>query len=158
MPTGSRCPSHQLLVIGVGNPLMGDDGVGVQTVRQLLQQKLPSGVTALVVSTGAINYLDEISRAETLVAVDAVSGNSPPGTIYRITDLTQLAKIRQGEIDSHTCQLMTVIAWARTISGLPNTVILYGVEPLSIAPGCTLSPPVQKALPRLLALLKAEIS
>ena len=158
MGTGPRCPSYQVLVIGIGNLLMGDDGVGMQAVQQLLENKLPPGVAALAVGTGAINHLDEISQAETLVAVDAVSGNSPPGTIYRITDLTQLAKIRQGEIDSHTCQLMTVIAWARTISGLPSTVILYGVEPLIIAPGCTLSPPVQKALPQLLALLKTEMS
>lgn len=77
---------------------MSDDGVGVRAIQQLLQQELPPGIAALVVGTGAIKYLDEISRAETLVAVDAVRGNGPPGTIYRITDLTQLAKIRQKEI------------------------------------------------------------
>lgn len=158
MPTDLGCPSYQVLVIGIGNSLMGDDGVGVQAVQELLQQELPLGVAALAVGTGAINYLDEISRAETLVAVDAVRGNGPPGTIYRITDLTDLAKIRHGEIDSHACQLMAVIAWARTISGLPSTVILYGAEPLSIAPGYTLSPPVKKVLPRLLSLLLADIA
>lgn len=157
MPTGPGCPGYRALVIGIGNLLMSDDGVGVRAIQQLLQQELPPGIAALVVGTGAIKYLDEISRAETLVAVDAVRGNGPPGTIYRITDLTQLAKIRQKEIDCHTCDLSTIITWARALSGIPTVVILYGLEPFNIAPGCTLSPPVQEALPRLLSLLLEEI-
>ncbi len=74
----------RLLILGIGNVLMGDEGVGVHVVRYLEKQKLPSGVVCLDGGTGGFHLLDQIQDAEKVFIVDATVDGAPLGTMRRL--------------------------------------------------------------------------
>ncbi len=74
----------RILVLGIGNVLMGDEGVGVHVVRLLEKQKLPPGVVCLDGGTGGFHLLDEIQRAGQIFIVDATVDGAPLGTLRRL--------------------------------------------------------------------------
>lgn len=74
----------RVLVLGIGNVLMGDEGVGVHVVRQLENQELPSGVEILDGGTGSFTLLGPMQEAETVVIIDATIDGAPTGTVRRL--------------------------------------------------------------------------
>lgn len=74
------------LVLGIGNVLMGDEGVGVRVVEYLVEQnKLPDDVELLDGGTGSMNLLEPLRRAGRVVMIDATADGKPPGSITRLT-------------------------------------------------------------------------
>lgn len=73
------------LVLGIGNVLMGDEGVGVHVIRQLEKMTLPRGVELLDGGTGAFVLLEPMQRATRIVLIDATMDGCPPGTVRRLT-------------------------------------------------------------------------
>jgi len=73
------------LVLGLGNVLMGDEGVGVAVVRQLEQHSLPAGVECLDGGTGGLVLLEPLQRADRIILIDAAADDTTPGTITRTT-------------------------------------------------------------------------
>ena len=74
-----------LLVLGVGNVLMGDEGVGVHVVRHLEKLGVPEGVELLDGGTGSFLLLEPMNRARRIVLIDATLDDQPPGTVRRLT-------------------------------------------------------------------------
>jgi hydrogenase maturation protease len=72
------------LVVGLGNPVRRDDGVGLEVVRRLELAGLPAGVTAIEAGTVGIGLLDLIAGHERLVVVDAIDAGEPPGTVIEL--------------------------------------------------------------------------
>ncbi|MHC4989810.1 MAG: hydrogenase maturation protease [Planctomycetota bacterium] len=72
------------LVLGIGNVLMGDEGVGVEIVRELSRRDLPRGVTCLDGGTGSFQLLGPLGRAERVFLVDATDDGRPAGTLARL--------------------------------------------------------------------------
>jgi len=77
--------SGDLLVLGIGNVLMGDEGVGVHVVRHLEQLGVPEGVELLDGGTGSFLLLEPMNRARRIILIDATLDNQSPGTIRRLT-------------------------------------------------------------------------
>jgi hydrogenase maturation protease len=77
-------PSEQTLIVGIGNVLMGDEGIGVHVVRRLEDRPLPDGVTCLDGGTGSFTLLGPLQAARRVILVDAALDGSEPGTIRRI--------------------------------------------------------------------------
>ena len=73
------------LVLGLGNVLMGDEGVGVHVVRALEKHPLPAGVECLDGGTGGFILLEPLQNAERILLVDAAADGNPPGTVTRTT-------------------------------------------------------------------------
>jgi len=73
------------LVLGLGNVLMGDEGVGVHVVRALEQRALPEGVECLDGGTGGFVLLEPLQNADRIVLIDAAADGNPPGTVTRTT-------------------------------------------------------------------------
>lgn len=143
-----------VVIIGCGNLLMGDDGVGVHAIRRLQARPLPPHVQTVEGGVAVWAVLAAARRAAQLLLIDAVYGGGPPGNIYRLTpaDLT-LPAARALSLHQFSLAEALLLAWWQ--GGLPTTVI-FGVEPAAVAPGLTLSPPVVASLPRLEALVLAE--
>src|SRR5664280_2516519 len=74
-----------VLVLGIGNVLMGDEGVGVHVVRHLETVGVPEGVELLDGGTGSFLLLDPMQRARRIILIDATLDNEPPGTVRRLT-------------------------------------------------------------------------
>jgi len=73
-----------ILILGIGNILMGDEGVGVHVVRHLEARGLPEGVACLDGGTGSFQLLDALQSASRVVLVDATVDGAPPGTVRRL--------------------------------------------------------------------------
>jgi hydrogenase maturation protease len=76
---------HKTLVLGLGNVLMGDEGVGVNVARALDGRPLPQGVECLDGGTGGFVLLEPLQSAERIILVDATADENPPGTVTRTT-------------------------------------------------------------------------
>jgi len=74
-----------LLVLGIGNVLMGDEGVGVHVVRHLERLEVPEGVELLDGGTGSFLLLEPMNRARGIILIDATLDDHPPGTVRRST-------------------------------------------------------------------------
>jgi hydrogenase maturation protease len=80
-----RDSAHRTLVLGLGNTLMGDEGVGVHVLRELEKRVLPEGVGCLDGGTGGFVLLEPLQSADRIVMIDAAADGNPVGTITRIT-------------------------------------------------------------------------
>lgn len=80
-----RNNAHRTLVLGLGNTLMGDEGVGVHVLRELENRVLPAGVTCLDGGTGGFVLLEPLQSADRIVMIDAAADGNPVGTITRTT-------------------------------------------------------------------------
>lgn len=135
---------------------MGDDGVGFAAVERLSARPLPAGVEVIDGGTGGLTLLGLMEGADVVILVDAVSAGRPPGSVLRLGtgDITT-----EGfALTLHAAGLSGVLTLGREMGLLPPRVILFGVEPETIAPQVGLSPAVEGALNLLLEAIMEEIS
>lgn len=83
--TESRKSTNKTLVLGLGNVIMGDEGVGVHVVRALEKQTLPAGVECLDGGTGGFILLEPLQNADRIILIDAAADDNPLGTVTRTT-------------------------------------------------------------------------
>jgi len=138
------------LILGLGNLLLGDEGVGVHAVRALAAAGLPANVAALDVGTALLDALADLEIADRLIVVDAMRAGGPPGTVYRLDDG---ALARNGCIASlHGFDLPRVLALTRRRAAPP--VVVFGVEPELLDWSLELSPCVAGSVPALLRAVR----
>ncbi len=134
------------LVLGIGNVLMGDEGVGVHVVRRLEQEDLPAHVALLDGGTGGFHLLAELASHDPVVMIDATIDGQPPGTVSVIEP--RYASDFPRTLTAHDIGLRDLIVSATLLGQLPRmqlvTVSIAGVQPMQM----TLSAPVETAVPR----------
>jgi hydrogenase maturation protease len=140
-----------VLVLGVGNPLAGDDGVGVRAVETLAGSgDLPEGVRLLDAGVIGLDLLAWVEPGEPVVILDAVRGGGAPGALYRLP-LEDVPGPSRPPLSVHDLGVAHTLLAARLL-GRPLRGTLLGVEPARIAVfTADLSPPVAAALPALRA-------
>jgi len=144
-PDGATAP---VLVLGVGNVLLGDDGVGPRLVREL--QALYSGVPAVECLDGGtqgLALLAYFDRRQSLIIVDAVSGGGCPGEVSVFDRAALLASNGTRATTAHEGNASELLACAHLLDELPERVFLVGVQPERIQTELALSESVAKALP-----------
>lgn len=143
-------------IIGVGNPLMGDDGIGIAAVERLAQLSLPAAVEVIDGGTGGITLLHLMEGAQRVILVDAVDMGKPPGTIVRFSPEEVRVAGGEAQLSLHEAGLAQVLELGRAMGPLPP-ITLFGVQPLRVARVMELTSPVQGALPQLISAVLAEI-
>ncbi len=143
-----------VLILGIGNLLLSDEGVGIHAVRCLAQRELPPGVEVLDGGTSGADLVDHLEGRTMVIVIDAASGDGPPGTIYRCEarDLIE----QEGSLSLHEFGLADSLHMADQLGCAPQRVVVLGVQPATLEPGLDLSPEVAAALPRVLKLALAE--
>jgi hydrogenase maturation protease len=152
-----RTSAQSIVVLGVGNTLMQDDGIGVWVVQALVETyDLPSNVRVVDGGVAGLRCLPEFEGAAHLLIIDAVSGKGPPGSIYRLTPEDLSA--RQGPFHSaHEVGIAELISIARMLGKLP-TVWILGVQPQEVREvGLNLTPALRDALPRVVEAAVGEL-
>jgi hydrogenase maturation protease len=157
--------SARVLVAGIGNVFLGDDGFGVEVARRLSAEPLPDGVEVADVGIRALHLAFALlDRPELLLVVDAVSRGDPPGTLTLVEprldagDADADAAGPDAVPDAHGMSLATVAAAVRALGGeLPRT-LLVGCEPAFVAERMGLGPEVERALPGAVAMVKRAIA
>ncbi|MFF8958184.1 hydrogenase maturation protease [Streptomyces sp. NPDC014894] len=143
----------RVLVAGVGNVLLGDDGFGVEAVRRLGAAGVPDGVEVADVGVRGVHLAYQLLEGyRTLVLVDAVSRGGPPGTVYLIEAETGPVEISDAPaLDGHRMGPDAVLALLATLSAgtggvPPERVLVVGCEPATLEEGIGLSEPVAAAV------------
>jgi len=146
------------VVLGAGNELFKDEGVGVHAIR-ILQTKLPSSV-------GNVEFIDSgtspdiwtlIDGADKLVIVDAVRGGCEPGTIYRFTP-QQIVAERGVTTSLHQMGILENLSLMEFVGNKPGETVIIGVEPYELEPGLELSAKLQERMPKIIQTVLREIS
>lgn len=148
----SRAPT---LVLGLGNLLLRDEGVGVHVVRALQAEPLPAGVELCDGGTLGLGLLDALAERTRVIVIDAIAGY-PPGTVVRLT-AAQLAPTTDRQLSAHELGLFETLATARQLGIAPREVVIFGISPHDLGTGLELSPPVAALVPRLVELVRAEL-
>ncbi|HEY4485928.1 MAG TPA: HyaD/HybD family hydrogenase maturation endopeptidase [Nitrospiria bacterium] len=157
---GSRAmehPSPRVLVLGIGNILMQDDGIGVWAVRALAESaSLPPNVRLLEGGIAGLRLLPEIAAADEVLIIDAARGDGPPGAIYRYGN--GVPPGRRGPVFSaHEVGIAEVLAVAELTGRCPRARII-GVQPQETdRVGLQMSPALQAVLPRVIEAAVGEL-
>ena len=143
----------QILVLGVGNTLMCDDGVGVHAIRALADgYELPTNVRVVDGGVAGLGLLGEIAAADFLIIVDAVKCGGTPGSIHRLGQ-EDLQPRRGPFVSAHEVGIAELLAAAEFTGRLPETHII-GIEPLETETvGLEVSLPLRRALPQVVAAI-----
>ena len=152
----------RILVAGIGNTFLGDDAFGVETVRELMQQRWPAGVR--VVDFGIRSYDLAFALADgydAVILIDAAARGQVPGTVYLVeVEQEQIARAANEAANPHTLDPVLAIRMANAIGDAPKRIYLVGCEPavLETDTGQTgLSPTVQAAVAPAVELIQALV-
>lgn len=143
----------QTVIMGLGNELLGDEGVGVHAVRQLKQYHLQEDVELVEVGTAILDSLYFFEHADRILIIDAMKDTSPPGSVYKIS-LNQCAGNHM-ICSMHGFDIFRVMALVERSS--PPEVLVYGVEPELLEWSMELSDRVAKSIPYLLDAVIDEL-
>lgn len=144
------------VVLGIGNLLMKDDGIGVHAI-QALEGHLPKDVQLVDGGTAGCDLLPYMTGAEKVVIIDAIKGGDEPGTIYRLTPQDCGEQSLEDTLSLHDLGIMVVLQDLALLEENTPSVVVIGVEPKEIDWGMELTPEVERSLPRVLELVKNEI-
>ncbi len=145
------------IVLGVGNLLLRDEGVGIHAVKALADYEFPPDVEVIDGATAGCDLLPLISGAERVVIVDALEGGEPPGAVYRLTPQDFEQPASASTISLHEIGIIDVLRMLELMDGCIPPVVIIGVEPGKIEVGLDLTPEVAASLPFVLELIKTEI-
>jgi hydrogenase maturation protease len=137
------------LVLGLGNVLLGDEGIGVWVAASLGRElEFPPDVAVLEGGTLGLDLLPRLEGVERLLLIDAVKLGREPGEIVRLEGDAVPAAL-DVKISPHQVGVQDLLAAARLLGREPPLVVLWGMEPERLDPGTAFSPRVAEALPRL---------
>jgi hydrogenase maturation protease len=145
-----------LLILGLGNLLCRDDGLGVLAVQAIAGSRVvPDGVKVLDGGTLGLSLLPYLEDADRAILVDAVQANAPAGTIVRIEG-EAVGPAVSARLSVHQVGVSDLIEAARWRDRIPPTLVLLGAVPLTTELGVGLSGPVLATFPDLVSLVCQE--
>ncbi|GAW93260.1 hydrogenase maturation protease [Calderihabitans maritimus] len=148
------------VVVGCGNLLASDDGVGIHVVRELLSRRLPPAVKVIEAGVPGLRLLDLIRDTQRAIIVDAVVAGERPGTVLRFNG-SQLPRHARIGCSLHGMDLLYTLnlGWRLEPERMPKEIIIIGIQVERQAPWRTeLSPSVAAAVPKAVEAVMAEIS
>jgi len=144
------------LVLGVGNFLLSDEGVGIHVAHQLQNMPLTSDVEVIDGGTGGFELITHLEGRKKVIIVDAVRTDDEPGTVYRFTP-EDIAPHRQDSFSVHQLSLHELFSFVQKMMSPPE-VVVYGVVPQETKLFSTkLSKVVRRGVMRMLPALIEEI-
>jgi len=156
MGGGAEAPPRKVLILGVGNILLGDDGFGVHFINSLADTALPPNVRILEAGTVSHQLIPLFRELDRLIVIDAVQAGDAPGSIFRFSPEDMQFSSEQ-MVSLHQISLIDVLRMAELTGGRPETVII-GVQPKDASSwSLELSDEVKAVLPRVRELVLAEV-
>lgn len=146
------------VVIGLGNPLMGDDGMGLAALAQLREDwDMPAEIELVDGGTWGMNLLPTIEDAGRVLLLDAIHKDAAPGTPLRLSH-HELPRYLATKISPHQVDLHDVLALAELRGTLPDETVAVGLQPERVEMIAELSPVVADGIDHLVALAVAELT
>ena len=145
--------TKRVAIVGVGNLLLMDEGVGVHVVQELQNRRLPQGVVLVDGGTSpdALAYAGDVDK---LVIVDAVRGGGEPGTVYRLS-VDDIEQTEKNPMSLHEWELMDSLKLSSYWDREKETIII-GVEPAEMEWGLELSSRLEASMPHVIQAVLDE--
>ena len=148
----------RVVIGGIGNVLLGDDGVGPYVARLLAAHyEFEDGVEVADLGTPALDLIDQLTANDAVILIDSVSTDADPGTVqlYRKEDIMRVRPAVR--MDPHSPALVDAMLSAELFGVAPPDVLLVGIKGESFEPGCSLSKPVKASLDQVIAEILSEL-
>lgn len=148
----------KVLVMGVGNYILSDEGIGVHAIKELEKIEWPENVEIYDAGTTGLLSIHKVLDADVMIAIDAIESRQDPGTIiiYDKEDI-MMNKIPV-KLSAHEIGFQEMLLQAELRDKSPEVVKLIGIVPESLATGIDLSPCCMEALPKVLEEVKKLIN
>ena len=148
----------RVVVLGIGNIILSDEGVGVRAAEALeATYELPDYVEVIDGGTAGMELLGPLSGVDLLLVLDAVTAGGAPGTIVKLAG-REVPVFFRSKLSPHQVSICDVLAGLEFSGELPRDLVLIGVEPESMELGLELTPTVAARLPEMAAMAAAELN
>jgi hydrogenase maturation protease len=142
-------------IIGCGNLLLKDEGIGVHLIEFLKRVDLPADVELVDAACGGFDIMPHLDNVKRVVIVDAMQAGGSPGQIYKF-GLDDFSTDTPRNLSLHDISLKDVLLLAQKLAPLPE-ITIFGIEPKEMKWGMELTPELENVLPRLAELVIKEI-
>lgn len=145
------------LILGVGNVLLGDEGIGIRVVEELQHNyAFADDVEILDGGTAGIELLRYIENRDLLIIIDAMAADQAPGTVFKVEG-EDVPKRFMTKISPHQIGLSDLLAAGVLSESIPKNIVLFGVEPENLQTGIYLSDSVTKSIDKLVSAIIDEL-
>ncbi|MCX7681000.1 MAG: HyaD/HybD family hydrogenase maturation endopeptidase [Anaerolineae bacterium] len=146
------------LILGVGNLLYSDDGIGLRVLERLAARyQLPPEVQTLDGGILGLDLLHYLEGVENLLILDAIEMHQPPGTLLRLEG-DEIPAFMSAALSPHQVGIPDMLFAAKLRDLYPRNVVLWGVQPASLEIGLTLSPEVAAQVDHLVERVVEELA
>ena len=153
----TRRGAGRTVVIGLGNPLMGDDGLGIAVLERLQERwEVPAEVELVDGGTWGLNLLPVIESAECVLLIDAITSGAQPGTQV-VIPRARLPRYLATKISPHEVDLRDVLALAELRGTLPDETMAVGLEPDQVVLSTGLSEALRDGLDDLVGTVVRQL-
>ena len=153
--------NKKTLILGIGNILLRDEGVGVRVLEELKKLKLPENVDLFDGATLGLSILNFLENYDKVIVVDAVKGGKEPGTIYKFNlyDYIDDFSFPLSLSSMHDFDFIYVIKKiGRDFYKLPEEIVVVGVEPEKVEAGLELTEKIRNTIPKVVETILEEIN
>jgi hydrogenase maturation protease len=145
-----------ILVLGIGNILLRDEGVGVVAARELQDRLYSDAVDIVDGGTSGADLLDFIAERRKVIIIDSIDADAEPGTIFKLKP-EDLDYNDNYNLSLHQLGIAQTLRMAACLGCEPQEVVIIGVKPFDLSPGIGLSKHMQEVLPKIIELVIKEI-
>ena len=147
----------KVVVIGVGNPLLGDEGLGIAAVERLKKRPLPRTVEVVDAGTDSLDALLDAKDAERVIIVDAVDAAREPGTLIRLSADDLFRSESEPLLSLHQLSLKESLCLAELTGFDRRKLLVIGMQPEKVEPSMSLSDAVEERMDSLICEIEKEI-
>lgn len=145
----------EIAIIGIGNILLKDDGVGVHTIKQLENEDFPSTIELVDGGTSTLDMLSYFLDFKKIIVVDCLRAEYEPGTIYKIKP-EDISSFKKESLSIHDVQILDVVKMANMLGKHPS-VTIFGIEPKEINFDTEMTDCMKMKIPEVIKLIKKEL-
>jgi len=149
---------NPVVVLGLGNPLMADEGIGIHLIERLAKMAAQyPGVDFVDVGTASISVLHQIEGRRKAVFVDCAFMDEEPGVLKRFTpeDVRTTKVLARHSL--HETDLLRILSLARQLDQAPDEVVIFGIQPERVTPGEDLSAALSSRIDAYLSEILSEL-
>jgi len=144
------------VVLGLGNPLFQDEGLGIHVIYELMKGQLAEQAELIDGGTDGLALLNTVEEAQQLLVIDAIDGGLAPGTIKRWQG-DQIKLSAGSKISPHQLGFQEVLALAKMRGKMPSQMVLIGVQPRSLDWGTRLTAVTALTVPQIMDMVRKQI-
>lgn len=147
-----------IIVGGLGNPLMTDEGVGLYVIRELAaRSENLSHVDFIELGTSPMNVVHAIAGRQKAILVDCAYMDEPAGTIRRFTPDDVASSKEMAHFSLHEGDLLDALKLSQVLGECPGEIVIFGIQPESMEFGDSLSPALQEQLEKYVEVVGGEV-